>query len=531
MERDSCGRALRVVGISFDITERKRTEESLRVSEQKYRNLHESMSDAIAGVDLAGRIIESNRAFQEMMGYTADELKQLDYTDITPEKWHPMEAEMAVSGVFFARGYSELYEKEYRRKDGSVFPVELRAFLIRDAAGEPAMIWAIIRDITQRKQAEESILKWNQNLERRVAERTVELVQSEARFRQLTEATFEGVAISEGGILIDGNPQLARIYQCDLADMIGRPIIEFIAPESHDLVTRRIREGRETTYECVGLRPDGTRFPQEVHASTRVWQGREIRVTALRDLTETRQVAARFQSLQTELEHAQRLGLVSEVSAGIVHQIGQPLCAMGANVSVALSVLRGGNSSASGVLEIIEDIEADIVRIREAVVHLRALANPASESRVRIDFNEMISDVIGLVSHEAARRLIDLEVDFSGSLPPIEGDSVQLSQVVLNLIHNAFDACDEGSQDRRCVRVATCRAEGGGVQLEVCDSGTWNCSRCHGGTVRAVLHDQARGAGNGAAPLSHDCPGAWWHHRGSQSSGPSAERCSVSPCQ
>lgn len=497
VERDSRGRALRVVGISFDITERKRTEESLRVSELKYRNLHESMSDAIVGVDLGGRIIESNRAFQEMMGYTAEELRHLSYYDITPERWHSMEAEMAVSEVFFSRGFSDLYEKEYRRKDGSVFPVELRAFLIRDAAGEPVLIWAIIRDITERKQAEQSILKWNQNLERRVAERTVELVQSEARFRQLTEATFEGVAISEAGVLIDGNPQLARIYQCELADMIGRPVLDFIAPESRDLVARRIRDGRETIYECLGLRQDGSKFTQEVHASTRVWQGREIRVTAVRDLTETKQAAARFQALQTELEHAQRLGLVSEVSAGIVHQIGQPLCAMGANAAVALSLLRRRDASSAEVLEIVEDIEADIVRIRDAVVHLRALVNPAHASHVRIDFNELISDVIGLVSQEAARRLIDLEVDLRGGLPPIEGDSVQLSQVVLNLIHNAFDACEDGSQVRRCVQVTTCPADGGGVRLEVRDSGPGIAPAAMAGLFAPFFTTKREGLGMG----------------------------------
>lgn len=594
IERDAGGKARRIVGINFDITERKMFERALSQSEEKYRTLYDSMADAFVRVDMEGRIVEHNRAFQEMLGYSIEELGRLTYSDITPGKWHALENRI-VEEQIIPLGYSDTYEKEYRRKDGTVFPVELRTYLIRDAKGNPASMWAIIRDITERKNAEralrdssellsefmrcspiynfikivtkdesrvllasenyremigipgsfmvgktmqelfpaeiaaeisaddwsvvsrgamltvdeqlngrhyttikfpivqgdrtllagytmdvtdrvlmeKSLKEWNQTLERRVVERTVELNQSEARFRQLAEATFEGIAVTENAILVDGNPQLAEIHGYELAEMIGRPVMDFIAPESRALVTQHLREGYGAAYECYGLRKNGSTFPAEVHACMRSWHGKQTRVTALRDLTGVKQAAASLQAQQTELEHAQRLGLVSEVSAGIIHQIGQPLCGMGANLAAALANVGSCDRQSCGAFEIINDVNADVERLRKVVVHLRALANPGRANRARFDFNMMVSDVLRLLTAEAGRRSMKIATKLGPDLPEMDGDSVQLSQIVLNLVRNAFDSCAERPPDERRVGVVTRLIEGGSL-LELCvsDSGT-----------------------------------------------------------
>lgn len=103
-----------------------------------------------------------------MLDYSDEELRGKTFQDLTPEKWHEIEARV-VAGQVLPRGFSEVYEKECRRRNGTVFPVELRAFLIRDDAGQPVGMWAIIRDITERKQFEKA------------------LQERETRFRQLVE--------------------------------------------------------------------------------------------------------------------------------------------------------------------------------------------------------------------------------------------------------------------------------------------------------------------------------------------------------
>jgi two-component system CheB/CheR fusion protein len=91
-----------------------------------------------------------------MLGYTEEELKQLSYVQLTPEKWHEWE-EKLVAEQIVGRGYSDVYEKEYRRKDGTIFPVELRAYLISDEDDNPVGMWGLARDVTVRKRAEEAL--------------------------------------------------------------------------------------------------------------------------------------------------------------------------------------------------------------------------------------------------------------------------------------------------------------------------------------------------------------------------------------
>ena len=131
------------------------TEQALRISERKYRRLHESITDGYAYVDMQGIIRESNESFRRMLGYTDEELSRLTYIDLTPEKWHSCEKEIVDTQVLL-QGYSDVYEKEYRNKAGTVFPVELRTFLVCNDLDEKEGMWALVRDITDRKQAEKA---------------------------------------------------------------------------------------------------------------------------------------------------------------------------------------------------------------------------------------------------------------------------------------------------------------------------------------------------------------------------------------
>jgi PAS domain S-box-containing protein len=167
----SGGEVLAISASVFDISDVRATEKRLKDSESRYRRLHESMTEAFAQVDMAGRLVEFNEAYRSLVGYSKEELLSLSYTDLTPDRWHAMES-MIVEEQILPRGYSEVYEKEYRRKDGSLVPVELRTFLLRDGEDLACGMWAIVRDISERKRAERQLNDANDTLERRVRERT-----------------------------------------------------------------------------------------------------------------------------------------------------------------------------------------------------------------------------------------------------------------------------------------------------------------------------------------------------------------------
>lgn len=125
-----------------------------RESEARYRLLFETSRDGIVTSDLSRRITEANPAFQSMLGYTADELRALTYQDLTPSRWRDAE-DAIVRDRILAKGDSGEYEKEYIHKDGSVFPVSLRAWPVVDAGGNVVGMRAFVRDISDRKRAEE----------------------------------------------------------------------------------------------------------------------------------------------------------------------------------------------------------------------------------------------------------------------------------------------------------------------------------------------------------------------------------------
>jgi PAS domain S-box-containing protein len=169
--RGERGEVLAILARVHDITEKRATEQRLRDTESRYMRLYESMSEAFARVDMSGRLVEFNEAYRAMLGYEKEELLSRSYQELTPDAWHGFESKIVEDQVL-ARGHSDVYEKEYICKDGSLMPVELRTFLLRDSEGRGCGMWAIVRDISERKRAERRLIECNEALEFRVAERT-----------------------------------------------------------------------------------------------------------------------------------------------------------------------------------------------------------------------------------------------------------------------------------------------------------------------------------------------------------------------
>ncbi|RTL86901.1 MAG: hybrid sensor histidine kinase/response regulator [Hyphomicrobiales bacterium] len=135
---------------------REEANETLRESEERYRRLFETSRDGIATIDFDGRIADANPAFLSMLGYTLTELRDLCYPDITPERWRETDARI-LRELILPLGDSGEFEKEYICKDGSVLPVSVRAWPILDAQGKIVAVRAFVRDITERRRAQEAL--------------------------------------------------------------------------------------------------------------------------------------------------------------------------------------------------------------------------------------------------------------------------------------------------------------------------------------------------------------------------------------
>ncbi len=163
----------------IDVTDRKLAGEALRESERKYRVLFETSPDGIVTSDLKGRVLEANKAFQEMLGYRLDELQERTYRQITPDKWrHEETRHFKANG---AKG-SGTFEKEYLRKNGTIFPVALTGWVIKDQEGRPEKLGMFVRNITERKKAEQDLMQSYKKLSR-LTEEIVEVLASAVEMR------------------------------------------------------------------------------------------------------------------------------------------------------------------------------------------------------------------------------------------------------------------------------------------------------------------------------------------------------------
>jgi PAS domain S-box-containing protein len=159
--------------------------ERILESEKKYRMLFETIKDGILAVDNKGHIVDCNKASADMLGYSKNELKKLTVKQITPKKWHQTEAKIIKEQVM-KRGYSDEYEKEYIRKDGTVHPISIRVWLIRGEDRKPKGRWGIVRDITERKQMEQA-LKEGEEKHRAISKRLESLMKSSAEMLHTTD--------------------------------------------------------------------------------------------------------------------------------------------------------------------------------------------------------------------------------------------------------------------------------------------------------------------------------------------------------
>jgi PAS domain S-box-containing protein len=121
------------------------------------------------------------------------------------------------------------------------------------------------------------------------AEALEDLRDSEERFRRFTEASFEGVSIIGDGLLLDASPNYARMFGHTLEEMIGRSVLEWMAPESREIVRQYIQQGWSAPYEAIGLRKDGTRFVAEICGREARYHGRTVRISAIHDITARKQ--------------------------------------------------------------------------------------------------------------------------------------------------------------------------------------------------------------------------------------------------
>ncbi len=435
--------------LESEIALRKKSEDALRQSEEKLRTLFESATDAFFILDLEGNFIDVNRTAFERLGYTKEEMLRMHITQLDPPEFAAK-----VSGRIeqIKSHGAAVFETAHLRKDGTAMPVEVNTRIL-DYDGRK-VLFSVIRDITERKRAEEALKK------------------SEERYRTFINAAADISILKDDNFrFLIINKACEKYFDKKEEDIIGKT--------DFDLLPESVAEHcRKTDVEA--LKSDNVITTEEV-IGERIFEIRKYRVRIendkfgigayIRDITEQKAaeeelkrhreqlmglVEERTSELQlanerfvkesnerkqaeAEALRASQLAALGELSAGVAHEINNPINGI-INYS---QMLLNKYDPESKEYDLARRIIKESDRIASIVGNLLSFARNREDEKVSVNVREIISDSVALTETQLKKDGINLKVSMSPELPEITANSQQIQQVFLNIISNARYALNQ----------------------------------------------------------------------------------------
>ncbi len=431
----------------------------LEQHEAKIRRLVDANIIGIIIWDFDGRVLEANDEFLRMVNYDREDLAsgRIRWADLTPPDWRDRNnariEQQKSSGRF------EPFEKEYTRKDGSRVPVLIGGATFEEGGNQGV---AFVLDLTERKRAEQALMR------------------SEAYLAEAQKLTHTGSWAWDPRTekVLYCSEEMFRIFGLDPRESLPSRdnFRQQIHPEDRDWVKKRfeesLREKVDTFAEYRVLLPDGT--VRHINASGHVVLNEDGELiefvgTAV-DVTERKRAEVAVREVQMQLAHANRVATMGQLSASITHEVNQPITAA---VTYALAARRWLSAEPPNFREM-DDALSLIVkegnRAGEVIGRTRALIKKAPARKDAVAINDAILEIIALTRTEAANNSVSVRTQLAEGLPRVQGDRVQLQQVLLNLIINAIEAMRDVGEEERELLIST-RNEPDGVSVEVRDSG------------------------------------------------------------
>jgi PAS domain S-box-containing protein len=423
---------VQIWGIAEDISQQEEAERALRESEEKFKALFEFSPLGMARVTAEGHLLQVNKSFSRMIGYTREECTELSYWDITPAKYE--EQERLILELVYRDGRFGPFEKEYFHKDGHLVPIVINGMLIKGAKGEDEL-WGIVEDITPRRQAEQAIRE------------------SEKKFRTLFESSSQGVMLhDENHFFTEVNPAAARILGRSPEEFAGKHPAE-LAPKyqsngelSETVAKREIQKCVETgfaQFEWTHHHRDGHEMRLEVILNRIPHGEKNVMQAVITDISERKRAEMELKrSLERERELNQ---LKSNFVSMVSHEFRTPL-----------GIIQSSAEILDDYLDQLEAAERSD-QLQSIIKNSRRMAGLMEDVLLlgRLDSGRMEYVPGPLDLAALCRRLVDEVISVTEARCPIEfstadlpteamADERLLRHILLNLLNNGVKYSPDG---------------------------------------------------------------------------------------
>jgi len=426
--RDDVGKPLYLQGVMYDITQRKKAEEALRESEEKFRRLFEETTDAIFIADAqTGIITDCNNAAAKLVGRKKSELVGKHQRILHP----PEEVEGEFSRTYkqhLSEKEGQILEAQAITKKGEIKDVTIRA--TRFELKGKKRVQAMFRDITWQKKMENALRK------------------SEERYRTLFQSAAEGIIVAdiETKKFKYVNPAICEMLGYTEEELI-RLGVRDIHPEEdlqHIIFEFEAQAQREKTLSSSipCLRKDGTIIYADINAAVVLRDGRRCSVGFFTDITERKRMEAELANHKDKVFQTQRHTYISSMGAVVAHQLNQPLTKINILLDRAVEQLEEALCCPSAL----KNVKQGLVEVKNATSIIqkfrRYSKDSAMESVDKINVRAVADRIVSMLSGPAMQAKIRIALKGLGDLSEVEANEAALEQIFLIIIQNAIEAAD-----------------------------------------------------------------------------------------
>jgi PAS domain S-box-containing protein len=452
IKRNRKGEPTNMAGFVHDITERKKIEREREDWKIRHELISTSAGLVIYDYDIpSGNIIWSGNS-DELLGYKPEELGDI-------ERWgkliHPDDRDMAFSLLDEAQSRNRPYNVYYRfqKKGGDFCYMHDRGFFVAGKDGKAERMLGMMNDVSEQFRAQES------------------LRDSENRFRVLQEASFGGIGLHEKGKIIDCNQGLCDITGYSYAELVGSNGLDLIAPEWRDFVYEKIVSGYEQTYDVEGIRKDGSRYFLEIRGKNMPFEGKIIRVTEFRDITDRKlneeKVAEQNRKLFAVAEELRRKNhQLQEFTQIVSHNLRSPV----GNILTLITFYENATNEAekNEFITLLKESSATTLTMLDELNDILKIKQDKNIPKQDIQFEKMLHQVTSMLTARITEVKAQIYFDFSQA-KIIHYPGIYLESILLNLLDNALKY---HSKDRVPeIWLRTTKDESGNVILSVQDNG------------------------------------------------------------